>query len=48
MPTDLDLERRAVARALWDAYGYTLPDAPEALALVVMDALRSEAVADAD
>lgn len=48
MPTDLDLESRAVARALWAEYGYCLPGPPEEMARVVMDALRAEAVADAD
>ena len=39
--TAVDTALRAVAVALWDAYGYTLPDGPEAVAQVAVDALRA-------
>lgn len=43
--TAVDTALRAVAVALWDRYGYTLPDGPETIARVAVDALRAHEAA---
>lgn len=39
--TAVDPTVRAVAVALWDRYGYTLPDGPEAIARLAVDTIRA-------